>query len=273
MEWENNNQNTLNSTRNFMNNNEILEKIENYVNENYKHDRYYENIFLLLKLQFLKTRNNNHNRNHYHIPSNIKHIFDKNPSKLTFAQIAGFDINSDINNLSEKMIYIPKQIITSFFLENYTKCVGEKKYIKNKLDLYISLLTYIYHNINYTKLNKIFHARVASYIVGEITNRENVNIDFPEIYSSIIYNFTKIPNIMDKYIYIYHNINIDIINNKYSYNTIKNSTKIDDNFIKHHLTILHKFYNEYILLFLIYFTKYYTTHPLVENGINQKIVF
>ena len=237
--------------------NEIKRKIIKYIEYNYNHNKYYFNIFLLIKLQYLNFANN---ENDSQIPKNVIDIFNNEPQNLNLLQIIlGYSNNEEDLLFEENRIIIPAEIITNYFRLHSTKCIDEHKYITNKMDLYISVLTYIYYKNYSSKLNTDFHNRIILAIYREIDKNNNLS----SLCNSTIYDFTDIPDTIQMFIYDYNEINSSIDKN------INNNDLI----IQHHLKIIHKFYNEYILSHLIHSFKSYKQHPLIENGLSKSLIY
>ena len=253
------------------NNNEIKRKIIEYIEYNYNHDKYYFNIFLLIKLQYLKFANNNINDSQ--IPKKVIDIFNNEPQNLKLIQILlGYSNNEKEEDLlfEENRIIIPADIITNYFRLHSTKCNDEHKYITNKIDLYISILTYIYYKNYLSKLNTDFHKRITIAIFWEIDKNNNLS----SLCNSTIYDFTDIPNTIQMFIYNYNEINNSI--GKHHHKMINNNNNNNNNndlIIQHHLKIIHKFYNEYILSYLIHSYKSYKQHPLIENDLSKSLIY
>lgn len=135
-------------------------EIKDYVLKNYEKDEYYNNIYILLKMLYLKYENETE------ITINIPELYFLN-----------------IYNL---MIISSQNVIQSFFLHRNTIAIDENVYIKKKFDLYISLLTYICYYKYLPKLDKNIHLHIKDCICNN--NPDN------SLLSSEIYKFKIIPN-------------------------------------------------------------------------------
>lgn len=256
------------------------EIINNYINNNFKNDNYYLNIFLLLKLIYLCKINENNNNKHIYVPKTVIKTFTKNLKDISFLHIMGCsDVNgingNSIDIFTNQMIIIPEDLIYNYFQRNNTHCNMEN-IISQKLDLYLSILTYIYHNTYSSILNKDFHNQIISYIRDEI-NTFNCNDNIINLlYQSEIYNFQELVINIKDFEYKFSKININIFEyfRKYDIDindiSIPNYDNIDINklnyyeFIVHHLIMIHSFYNKCILFPLIFNTNY-KTHPILEK--------
>lgn len=235
-----------------------LKKIKEFID---KKD-IYNNLFLFLKLKHLL---HFEKKKDIYIP---QHITDKYINEyLTFLDISGVSIiGSDtllyLDNFSSmNMIFIPPSIIENFFSWNQTNCQEENKYVSNKLDLYFSLLTYIYISSFLPTSGKQndFHNRIMHFVKENIST-DNINL----LYNARIYNFLEIPNEIDKFKYGYKDTRIN--SNQY-YKHYSESTNIggniEINIAFHHLITLFRFYNQYILTYFFVNPIHYEFHPLL----------
>ena len=201
-----------------------LPKIIEFIDENCNENDIYNNIFLLLKLKYLMFYKQ-FNENVIHIPENIMNIFSNYSEKLTFLDISGYNESiCQIDNFIKNMIFIPENLIVRFFKSKKTNCIDEDLHIKNKLDLYFSILTYIYYH-SFPKLNKNINFNLTNFMKNVLEMEENEKI-VTLLYKSIIYNFINIPNDMEYFHYNY--VNIDGLNFYNFYNINNNSSSSND---------------------------------------------
>lgn len=248
----------------------IIPKLITYINQ--KH--LYRNIFLYIKLCHLQFYSQKDNRNHFHIPLNLINLFSHKPKNLTIWDISGG------NEISDKwddqylpplnIIYIPEYIISNFFIQNQTICGKENSFILNKMDLYFSILTYIYAFSLTSKME--IQDNICLYLKEflQTLEKEKETIKHQIIYSlynSTIYDFSEIPDTVESFPYEYHSSKIDIFDHldKYGHcneNETDNLNYVDCAF--HHLITISKFYNEYLLscCLLNKYSPIYQNHPL-----------
>ena len=239
-----------------------------YIETNVTSNNYYNNIFLILKLNYLQLCEKEKS---IKVPQNLIKIFENDPKKLTFLHISGCNEinNCKIDDFQNNMIFIPQKIISNYFNSMETYCIDEKKFIKNKLDLYLSLLTYIYFH-NFSNLNKNFNIEICNYIKNNTDNYNSDNDIITYLYNSNIYNFSKIPNDILNFEYNFKDNHIDLLNYYNQYVDENNLMNIEEfHFIFHHLITIFKFYNQYILSYFITSKSLYKFHPLIENNICQ----
>lgn len=230
-------------------------------------------MFLFLKLKYILHGKDNE----MYVPQNVFDIFNDVNKNLTFLNISGLNEKSfELNSLNnDSMIFIPENIIKNFFSWNKTNCREENKHVENKLDLYISLLTYIYyHNFPAKGNRENFHTHMTNFLVKSIANEEeeekmkkNINL----LYNSVIYDFLEIPNEIEKFIYKFTDIKINSFHffKQYNVNNDNNnnrnlSSDNDNytNFVFHHIITMFRFYNQYILPYFFTNPTHYRYHPL-----------
>ena len=204
-------------------------KISDYVDDNYKKDEYYSNIFILLKLLYLN------NKCSYYIPTKIANTLLKNLKTL---DLLGYNETFD-------MFIIPQNSIDNFFRIRNTLANDENKYIQDKLDLYISLLTYIYYYL----LPRNSHNYIVNLIQSNLVDDEDIN---NALLSSTVYDFKNIYNNVEKFFY-----------EKVVINEKEEEEENDLVRMTYHLDLLYNFYNTYILQKLISNKNVaYKNHPL-----------
>ena len=240
---------------------------------------FYKNIFLFIKLCNLQYYSQRRNKNSLLVPDNLMKIFNEPTEELTFLQITGCleiaNKHGRRNNVPSNLIFIPKDFITQFFTLNETMCCGEKEFVKNKVDLYFSILTYIYiHTFSLQYLRENFHDDIISYMKKFLTpeeeeedilnKRKNIILS---LYNSVIYNFSQIPNDLESFHYKFSDIKLNIYEhyNHYNSNEYKNPNPLYLYCILHHLITIFRFYNDYVLsYFTLIHNATYKIHPL-EN--------
>ena len=255
------------------NNNKTI--IINFITRNFNQKLYHLNIYILIKLYYLKYTTNNN----VYIPKTLIKRFNETPHCLKFLDIIGCSKNHNFDDdiksfMRQNMILIPENIIVNYFNYNNSKCVKENEYIENKIDLYISILTYIYYWTY--KFNNHFHEKIVLYITDEICTNNNSDI-ITSLINSKIYNLIDIPNDKIEYFhYAYtdhsHENPLQLFNH---YNNNNKNNNINDNtitipsLVMHHLKTVYNFYNTYILTYFINDEKcLYNDHPLIARIIN-----
>lgn len=236
---------------------------------------FYNNLFLFLKIKYLITKyqSEKNKYDHLKIPIHLLYIFNdnKNRKKLTFEYISG-GVNNDNNDFKkymENLIIIPKDIIVNYFLREDTRCYRENTYVKNKLDLYFSILTYIYFYTHFPEnsYTEEFHNEMMAFIKIIIKHYDNKEEIVDSIYNSTLYDFRNIPNDIKDFMYEFSDIQIHSIQfyNCYNNNYIVdiNLVQLYSNFVAHHIITIFRFYKEYILSYFIINKLFkYMNHPL-----------
>ena len=216
----------------------------------------YTNIYLYLKIKYIE------NKKKYgpetYIPAD-KIVYKK---YNTLIDAVGYEtsIYKNIATLDPETIYISPQKISQYFQERDTNCIDEKKYIKDKVDVYISTITYVHYASllqalgEDTEETRNATAAITKAVRNKIDEADSSTVR--ELYKkSTVYDFSSIPYSVS----IYHPQNENL-----------NHTEVSEI----HMKTVHTFYNEYILANLILMVpQKYQCHPLVENGVNQPIAY
>ena len=230
----------------------LIQYIENDTkNKKYK---FFSNIFLILKIQYLEHIKNTNN-SYIYIPDILLRIFKNNSSNITLFNLVGCYNDGNINDLlmENNKIFISENYLHKYFKCTSTKCTEENK-IENVLDLYISIITYIYYIKYIQKLNNKFSTEIETYIKTKIYKTSDSKV-LLSVYSSTIYDLTIIPNTVKEYLN-------EEIGSTICYQKIK----------EHYLKSIHDFYDKYILSFLLHRNAdFYENHPLLEKNIAKKI--
>ena len=211
--------------------------IRDYVSLNSDNDDYYSNIFILLKILYLGNKCSKNENNCIYIPIEILKTSLKD---LTFLSLMGYIENFakiSNNNNEGNMIITSREAVASFFACRNANAVDERKIIpiKDKFDLYISLLTYIYYYNSYKRINKEHHTDIVNRILFKL-NKSSDNV-IAMLLSSKIYNFKNI-------------FSIDISPHKKMF-VNDDDDKKNETILTYHLLLIHEFYDNYILPTLI----------------------
>ena len=217
--------------------------IRDYVLLNYDNDDYYSNIFILLKILYLGNKCSKNENNCIYIPIEILKTSLKD---LTFLSLMGYNENFAKFSNNNNMIITSREAVASFFACRNTNAVDEHQFIplKDKFDLYISLLTYIY----YKRINKKHHTDIVNRILFKLNKSSDDVIAM--LLSSKIYNFKNI-------------FSIDISLRENMFVNDDDDDKKIETILAYHLLLIHEFYDNYILPTLINNKKHiYKNHPL-----------
>ena len=233
-------------------------------------ENFYNTLFLYLKLNYMKHYYNNianNNNNNNNIEKHLLSRIGNESEKLTFFNIIGLTKFSLTHSLPPQVVYIPPNLIKNYFSQKSLRTIKmdrENANVTNKLDLYFSLLTYIYYH-QYSK-NHIIQKEIYEKMLKYIQFKPNEKI-ISSLYESTIYDFSNITDIMADFKYDVEDIKV----NGYEFFKCYSKTSDDDNpkydfksydFICHHLITIFRFYEQYILSH--FFTDYipYNDHPL-----------
>ena len=231
------------------------ELLINYI----KNKCFYNNLFIYIKVmhqRFEKLQIDDQHYIHQHLLNLFNMSKDKD-STITFKHISGA-----YGKLPKEMIFIPKNFIVNFFRVTPTGCCDENDFIKDKIDLYISVLTYIYTSFK-VSVDEMFHENVISCI------KESDEQTIDSLYDSIIYDFSNIPNIVEEFIYKFSDLKTNAVKFYHHYSQTSSANKKNVsyfyNFMTHHLVTIFRFYKQYIISYYITdFNNLYKEHPL-EN--------
>ena len=249
---------------------ENIFKIKDDLHKEINRKNLYKNIYLYLKIKYIE--NIKKYGTETYIPDKAAAAAYKKYN--TLVDVVGYEtsIYKNIATLDPETIYIPPQKISQYFQERATNCIDERKYIKNKVDVYISTITYVHYASLLQALDgNTEETRNATAAITEAV-KNKVDQACPsivrELYrKSTVYDFTSIPNSLSKY-HIRHQFHPH--HQEKSENLTINHTELSSEI---HLKTVHTFYNDYILGNLILINPHkYQCHPLTENGVTQPIV-
>ena len=256
----------------------LKELLKGFIEKN----SFYNNLFLLIKMKYLtcydlKNIINNdddyRDDNEIYIPQNLLTIFNNN-NDLTFNHISGgyLRYNDNFNEYFLNLLVIPKNIIHNYFSYNETGCCAEKDYVKDKLDLYFSILTYIYFHTHFSSRDD---DKIKRFLKNFIENEMNKNF-IDSLYNSTVYNFEMIPDDIKNFIYEFSDVQVHSLRFYNHYNhTRDDDDNVSDftNFIAHHIVTIFRFYKQYIIsYFMTDLSDTYKIHPLEKCSLANNVI-